>query len=265
MSYRITVLVENEAPEGSGLKAEHGLSLFVETGEEAFLFDCGQTGLVLQNAAKLGVELSAAKFVILSHSHYDHAGGFPFLMDTCRPKAVYTGPFFWEEKYSHDSETGQYLYRGCGFGKEDLTCRGIEERQCGGVLELKGGARVFTGFPGRYPFEQIPEKFCRGEAKEPDPFEDEICLLLPEEDGVALVAGCSHRGILNMTAAVREVTGLPVRRIIGGIHLTGADSSRIDRTLGELKQMGVRHLNLCHCSGISLPGKLAVGSMLSVG
>ncbi len=264
MSYRITVLVENEAPEGSGLEAEHGLSLFVETEGTSFLFDCGQTGMFRRNAEKLGVELSAAEAVILSHSHYDHAGGFTSLMECCRPKRLYMGPSFWQEKYSYDREEERYVYKGCGFMKKDLQDWGIEERICRSTLTIRGSVRVFTGFPFRYSFEQISGKFCRGAEKEKDPFEDEICLLLPEEDGLALAAGCSHRGILNMTAAVREKTGLPVRRIIGGIHLTGADRERTERTLSELERLGVRYLNLCHCSGISLPGKLSAGSVLVV-
>ncbi len=262
MSYRITVLVENEALQGSGLEAEHGLSLFVETEGTAYLFDCGQTGMFRRNAERLGVDLSLAEAVILSHSHYDHAGGFPSLMECCRPKRIYTGPSFWQEKYSYDREGDMYFYKGCGLSQDDLKAWGVEERTCGSILELRGDVRIFTGFPQKYPFEQIPEKFCRGEEKEKDPFEDEICLLLPEEDGLALVAGRSHRGILNMTAAVRASTGLPVRRIVGGIHLTGADRKRVDRTLAELERLGVRHLNLCHCSGVSLPGKLAAGSVL---
>ena len=67
-----------------------------------------------------------------------------------------------------------------------------------------------------YAFERIPQKFVRGEAKEPDSFDDEICLLIKERDGLALVVGCSHQGILNITATVKARTGLPVRRIIGG-------------------------------------------------
>lgn len=53
MSCKITVLLENTAPEG--LEAEHGLSLFVETPETTFIFDCGQTGMAWRNAERLGI------------------------------------------------------------------------------------------------------------------------------------------------------------------------------------------------------------------
>lgn len=112
MSYKITVLVENSVPQGSDLEAEHGLSLFVETPESKFIFDCGHTDLAWRNAVRMGVDLSMVQFVVLSHSHYDHAGGFPSLLEYVKPKEVYIGRDFWQEKFSWSKENDQYLYRG---------------------------------------------------------------------------------------------------------------------------------------------------------
>ena len=116
-----------------------------------------------------------------------------------------------------------------------------------------------------YAFERIPQKFVRGEAKEPDSFDDEICLLIKERDGLALVVGCSHQGILNITATVKARTGLPVRRIIGGIHLSNEGKERIDETLRELKRLDVQTLNLCHCSGADVPGRISTGTVITLG
>ena len=98
--------------------------------------------------------------------------------------------------------------------------------------------------------------------KEPDSFDDEICLLLKGSDGLTLVGGCSHRGILNIVSSIRERVKKPVKHIIGGIHLKGAGEERKERTLKELKRLGVSRLNLCHCSGIEIPGKISVGSVV---
>ena len=107
---------------------------------------------------------------------------------------------------------------------------------------------LLTGFSRRYDFETISEKFVRGEDKVPDTFDDEICLLLKEGHGWAMVVGCAHRGILNMAAEVKERTGKNVVRVVGGIHLVGAEDERIRQTFKELKAMGVQYFNLCHCS-----------------
>ena len=264
MSYRLTVLVENNTDEESALTAEHGLSIFVETPESKFLFDCGHTGAAWLNAEKLAVDLSVVQFVVLSHSHYDHVGGFPSLLKYCHPRIVYVGRNFWQEKFSYDKENHQYLPKGCGFTKSDLVAWEIEERECKDGLKLDDYAQLLTNFDKHYPFEHIPPKFVRGDAKEPDCFEDEICLLLKADDGITLVVGCSHQGIMNITATVKERTGLPVRRIIGGIHLNGEGQERMDRTLNELKRLGVREFNLCHCSGANVPGKVATGTVIEL-
>ena len=71
---KITVLMENTAyaPE---FIAEHGLSLFIETGKHKILFDTGASGAFVENAQKLGVNLDEVEFCVLSHGHYDHGGG----------------------------------------------------------------------------------------------------------------------------------------------------------------------------------------------
>ncbi len=259
--YRGTVLVDNHVLSArEDLEAEHGLSMYIETPDSSFLFDCGHTGMAWNNAKALGVDLSAVKDVILSHSHYDHAGGFPALLKYCQPEAVYTGINFWQEKYSYDKENNEYLYKGCGFTKKDLEAWGIEQRVCRSIIPLDDYANIVTGFDKHYDFETIPEKFVRGENKEPDPFDDEICLLLPEGDGLAMVVGCSHVGILNMVATVKERTEQPVYSVMGGIHLSGGEE-RINETMRELERLGVENFNLCHCSGIN---NMATGSVIEV-
>lgn len=265
MKSRVTVLVENTAADESTLESEHGLSLYIETPETKFIFDCGHTGLAWENAEKMGIDLQDVKMVVLSHSHYDHGGGFPALLKYCQPKTLYTGRNFWQEKYSYDKESGEYLYKGCGFTADDLAKWQVEQKVCVDSLPIDDYASIITGFDRQYTFEHIPEKFCRGGQKEADPFNDEICLLLKEGDGLAMVVGCSHRGILNMVAAVKNRTGQPVRRIIGGIHLSKASKERMEQTLQELRSLGVQELNLCHCSGAEVPGRISTGSVIEIG
>ena len=236
------------ADDSRELESEHGLSFYVETPESRFLFDCGHTEAAWRNAQKIGVDLSVVQFVVLSHSHYDHAGGFPTLLKHVKQKVIYTGKNFWQEKFSYDKEKDEYTYKGCGFTREDLDSWEVEQFECDSSIRLDNYAALFTGFSRRYDFETIPEKFVRGQDKGPDTFDDEICLLLQEGRGWAMVVGCAHRGILNMVAEVKERTGKDVVRVVGGIHLVGAEDERISRTFKELKAMGVQHFNLCHCS-----------------
>ena len=53
---RITVLVENTSLSDE-IIAEHGLSLYIETGDRKILFDMGQSELFAKNANSLGIDL----------------------------------------------------------------------------------------------------------------------------------------------------------------------------------------------------------------
>ena len=100
---RITALVENTAAR-DGVAAEHGLSLLIEANGRCVLFDAGQTDALLGNAAALGVNLARVDTAVLSHGHYDHAGGFPafFSVNDRAPLYVHAGfdlPHWHGEKY----------------------------------------------------------------------------------------------------------------------------------------------------------------------
>ena len=85
---KIWTLMENTTCR-EDLQAEHGLSLWLETGERQILFDAGQTDAFADNAEKLGVDLSRAELAILSHGHYDHSGGLPRFLQCNETAPVY--------------------------------------------------------------------------------------------------------------------------------------------------------------------------------
>lgn len=253
LKYQLRVLVEDKNFNPS-LESEHGLSILVESADKKFIFDCGQTGLAWENARRLGIDLTAINFVVISHSHYDHAGGFPKILEHCHSKKIFTGVDFWEEKFSRAENN--FLYKGAGFTAEDLKRWGIEQKICRDTLQIDEEIFLVGNFERHFDFETIPEKFVRGKNKTPDTFSDEICLAIRAEDGLSVVVGCSHVGILNIVSTIARRFGLPIVRIIGGVHLLNADDARIEKTLATLKNFGVRDLKLCHCSGEKVCAKI---------
>lgn len=241
----LTVLIENTAPDG--LIAEHGLSLLIETRRTKFVFDCGHTGAAFDNAKTLGVDLSDVRLVALSHSHYDHAGGLPKLLDAAAIETVCTGENFWAEKFSRDGDG--FRYSGCGFDEKFLAAHHVEQRICRDVMKIDAEAWLVGNFRRRFEFETIPTKFVRGAEKIPDDFSDEIALVLRGRDGLTVVTACAHSGIANIVADVRERFNLPVASVIGGLHLVNATDDRIARTIAALKNFGAKKILPCHCSG----------------
>jgi len=63
---KITVLIENSVGVliPMGLLGEHGLSLWIEHENYKILFDTGQTGRVVENAIRLGINLKEADFIV---------------------------------------------------------------------------------------------------------------------------------------------------------------------------------------------------------
>ena len=255
---KLTVLLENTKLPSSRLDAEHGLSFLIETPRMKFVFDTGQSALTWKNAARLGVDLSALDCVVLSHAHYDHAGGCRSM--PIKPPLLYTGKDFWNEKFS--IADGGYKHRGAGFTRNDLDTWHVRQKVCGERLDLDDDIFLIGAFNRKYPFEAIPTKFVCGVDKHRDEFNDEICIAVRGREGLTVIVGCSHVGILNIVSTVRSRLNYPVVRVIGGLHLSSASKERVAATMNELKNLGVRELKLCHCSGVS---DISTGSKITIG
>ena len=247
---RITSLMDNVPSENKALTAEHGLSLLIEKDGVSLLFDCGQGARTLDNAHRLGRDIASPDAVVLSHSHYDHAAGFRDYVERiggCR--LLYTGPGFFEPKYAFDGT--KYTDLSAGFGPDFLTEHGIRHETVEDCLELFPGIYAVGNFPRTHDFETIPERFVKETARGfvRDDFSDEICLCLLQPDGLYVLVGCSHPGILNMITKVYNTFHKPVRAVFGGTHLVEADEERIRQTVSELKAMGLETAGFSHCSG----------------
>ena len=86
--------------------------------------------------------------------------------------------------------------------KSDLVAWKAEERECKDNLQLDDYAQLFTNFDRHYSFEHIPPKFVRGSAKEPDCFDDEICLLRKTDDGTPTTVNPSEEPLSSLGQGV---------------------------------------------------------------
>jgi 7,8-dihydropterin-6-yl-methyl-4-(beta-D-ribofuranosyl)aminobenzene 5'-phosphate synthase len=80
----ITIVVDNKS-EKTNLLSEHGLSFWIEADEHRILFDTGQSNILSENARQLGIDLSTADALVLSHGHYDHTGGAALVLQCDQP------------------------------------------------------------------------------------------------------------------------------------------------------------------------------------
>ncbi len=248
---RITVLVENTSC--GPVDAAHGLSLYVETAGHRILFDAGPDGgLLLRNAAALGVDLGAADAAILSHGHYDHAGGLLAFLEVNGRAPLYlqrgaTAP--------HGARENTGL-RGIGMDPQ------IEARYPERLVRLDGDFRIdeelslfsdvrtadFLSGSNRALLERCGRDWA------PDRFLHEQNLLIEEGGKLVLIAGCAHRGILNILRSAKERAGRAPDAVYAGFHLTnpgrGIDEPELFiRALGAELQRWPCRFYTGHCTG----------------
>lgn len=255
---RIMTLMENQLGARKGLTAEHGLSFLIDVDGRRILFDCGSGEGILRNMRLLGAAPASVDVMAFSHSHYDHAAGFPYLAEHGLRAEAVVGEYFFEEKYSASGD-GIYTYLGCGFSEEELRASSASLHCNGGTFRLTERCALETGFPRIHPWERIPERFVklRDGRMEADSFEDEQCLVLNLGESLVMVTGCSHPGILNMVTEIGRRYGRPVDTVLGGIHLAGAEEERILAAVEGLRAAGVRRMWCNHCTGAGAEARMA--------
>jgi 7,8-dihydropterin-6-yl-methyl-4-(beta-D-ribofuranosyl)aminobenzene 5'-phosphate synthase len=248
---RITVLVENTA-HGPCVLAEHGLSYWIEHNGKHILLDSGQGGVLATNAYKLKIALYDLDSLILSHGHYDHTGGVAETLKHDRSVAVFAHPAAFAKKYARNND-GTARAIGMPYPSE----KAIRETR-NQLVPTTQPTVVFDGLTATGPvprltdFEDTGGPFFLDEScTQPDPLEDDQSVFIDTAEGTVVLLGCAHSGVINTLHYIRQLTdNRPIHAVIGGMHLVGASSRRIARTIEELKQIGVRRLAPAHCTGM---------------
>ena len=259
---KITVLVTNLAGdphEGSG---EWGFSALVEVDGHKIVYDTGATAnLALNNAKLLKLNLNDIDEVILSHNHWDHVGGLMSLRNALKstnPEAVsraHVGARVFEPRLDAAGED----QNGLRAIRADYIAGGGEFIIHDKPSELFPGV-WFTGpVPRNNPeknwFPGLSLKTAAGLVEDNVP--EDSALLFDTPEGIVILTGCAHAGIVNITQYARALLGnKPIVAIVGGLHLFAASDQAVDWTAATLKGYEVSNLLAAHCSGLEATYKL---------
>lgn len=215
---RIINLIENT--EGaSGCGVEHGLCFYIETEKHKLLMDTGQTGLLLENAEKLGIDLTKVDTVVLSHGHYDHGGGIlPFAKINPTAK-IYVPEAAFGEYYSMNKD-GEPHYIGLAKEIQELpqvVMVSAEEE----IFRIDDELFLFSGIGSEHAIpstnQRLKKKTEDGFVQ--DDFAHEQCLVINEGVKSILLSGCAHHGILNIMDRYCELFGEEPDFVISGFHM----------------------------------------------
>ena len=219
--------------------AEHGLCFYIETEKHKLLMDTGQTGLLLENAEKLGIDLTQVDTVVLSHGHYDHGGGIlPFAKINTTAK-IYVPEAAFGEYYSMNKD-GEPHYIGLAkeiqelpqvvkvsaetkpeAGAETKLEAGEEADASTGIYRIDDELSLFSGIGSEHVIpstnQRLKKKTEDGFVQ--DDFAHEQCLVISEGVKKVLLSGCAHHGILNIMDRYCELFGEEPDYVISGFHM----------------------------------------------
>lgn len=233
---KITVLSEVNAREG--YLSEHGLSFLVEADGQRILFDTGASDLFLRNATRLGIDLEPIDTVVLSHGHYDHGDGLPFLGRkklVCHP----------------DCFVSRYRKRGPGnlglaLSRDELQKR-FDVNTTAEPVHLTDHLIFLGEVPRNNDFEARTTPY-RLQDGEDDFIMDDSGLTYLGDHGLVVISGCAHAGICNMVDHAVRLTGMErINAVIGGFHLKEVDQ-KTNRTIEYLRQKKVNRILPSHCT-----------------
>ncbi|MBN2032220.1 MAG: MBL fold metallo-hydrolase [Deltaproteobacteria bacterium] len=206
------IILYDNNPFDPRLKTAWGFSCLVRGLQKIILFDTGGDGTtLLSNLRLLGLEPSQVGIVFLSHIHGDHTGGLGELLMK-NPNVV---------TYLPNSFPGNF--------KQAVM-------SLGGLVEEVSEAREI--FPGAYTTGELGDGIR------------EQALVLKTREGLLVITGCAHPGIVSMVRKAKEISGQEkVYLVVGGFHLLGLTPMHIESIAEEFRLLSVQRVSPCHCSG----------------
>ncbi|MBQ1280654.1 MAG: MBL fold metallo-hydrolase [Oscillospiraceae bacterium] len=237
---KLYVLTDN-TPCSSNFAAEHGLSLYLESGTQRVLFDMGETSLFAENAKKLQADLDAVDFAVVSHGHSDHGGGLPHFLQQNSHAPVYLAeqafvPCFNAEKEYIGLDAALRTEKRLYFVRDIcMPAKGFELRTCNEKERPHGSAAY--GLQIKQDGKLLPDTFLH-----------EQYLLIEENGKRILISGCSHKGILNIMEWYHPDV------LIGGFHFMKLDPAADAVLLRGYAEALLKYnceYYTCHCTGLA--------------
>jgi 7,8-dihydropterin-6-yl-methyl-4-(beta-D-ribofuranosyl)aminobenzene 5'-phosphate synthase len=209
-SLRIGIVYDNKTL-SPRLKPANGFSCVVDVRQKTILFDTGGNGpTLLENMAKMGIDPREIDLVMLSHNHPDHVGGLPGFLERNSGETIYLP--------GSSAKQSEERARLAGAKWVEI----YEPREI--AMNL-----FSTGILGR----QIQEQ----------------SLVLKTSNGLVVITGCAHPGLRTILQRAKEIGRDEVYLLLGGFHLEGQSASSIESIVQTIRDLGVKKVAPCHCSG----------------
>ena len=250
---KLKILMDNHTEIDVYYLGEPAVSYWLETEGKCFLFDAGYSDAFLKNARDMGIDVTKAEAVLLSHSHNDHTGGLKPLLGLDFAKK----PQF----IAHPDALLPHEWNGMDIGSP------VSAEELAEAFHLKltkepvwlteklvwlGEIPRTQAFEPAYAIGTVDKD---GEKTE-DYIPDDTALAYVGGKGLSIITGCSHGGICNIIAYAKKLTGVErVQSVLGGFHLFDVDE-RAKATIDYLQRENIPELYPCHCTSFAVRAAL---------
>jgi 7,8-dihydropterin-6-yl-methyl-4-(beta-D-ribofuranosyl)aminobenzene 5'-phosphate synthase len=250
MKANLKIIVDNQAAEG--LNAEHGFSIWIEAGGSKILFDSGQGDALEHNAERLGIDLIHADQFVLSHGHYDHTGAVDFVLQESPELQVYAHSNIFKTRYSiYPGKDAKEISMP---SEERLIIANLPDSHLHWIKKPTQIAPCvwLTGpIPRVHPLEDTGGPFFDDpEGTIPDRINDDLAMWIETDQGLLVVCGCCHSGLINTLNHIIATSGNSrIWGVVGGLHLKNASDKRLEATAAALREFQPDFIVPCHCTG----------------
>lgn len=236
---KVNILTENTA--GGKFLAEHGLSYLIEIDGEQILFDTGHSDVFLKNAKLLGIDIHKnVNKVVLSHGHWDHGDGLPFIKD----KTLITHPSSFISRFRKTDHSPV----GLSNSKQEIE-KQFELQESTIPVRVTQNLLFLGEIPRLNNFESQTTPFELEDGSD-DFIIDDSALVAIDENELTIITGCSHSGICNICEHAKTVTGISkIKTVMGGFHLK-KQNKQTQLTLDYFHKNAVEVVLPSHCTDL---------------
>jgi 7,8-dihydropterin-6-yl-methyl-4-(beta-D-ribofuranosyl)aminobenzene 5'-phosphate synthase len=246
------------------VQAEFGLGYVITSTvngvKHQIIVDFGLSENVFKHNLKtLGIDVTHAEALVLTHGHQDHWGGIQAILRDLKranhkkhmpPFYVGAPDAFYQKLLVTPTNTTDL-----GALSADLIeDYGSSINLVSAPTFIAGGA-MLTGFvPQVTSYEQIPPTLRKvlpdGTVTEDD-FREELSVVFNVRGkGLVVITSCAHRGVINILKYAQQITGVStIAAQIGGWHTQNAPQTVLGPMIADFQALDVANIVPMHCSG----------------